>query len=106
MLTGTPFLLGSRPILLEGRVLSTATRLVVQDVEVGLVVSGLETTTDAGGIFSFGTVDIPVTDTLLVTHPDFHPLRLPLGTPDDGHWDLRILLVPTSESSQPTQSLR
>lgn len=89
-------LAGSPPVLLQGRVFSAGTRLVLQDVEVELVVSELQTTTAPGGSFSFGPVDIRIADTLLVTHPGHHQLRLPLGEPGDGHWDLRIFLTPTS----------
>jgi hypothetical protein len=72
-------LLGFLPFgSVDGRVNSLDTGLVVEGAVVTLVVSGLTTTTDRAGQFSFPG-DLRAPDTLVVVHPDFVSARIPLG---------------------------
>lgn len=96
-LVGATVLLGGWVPLqatLEGTVLNRASNRPVPGVRVALRASGQATFTDEVGRFSFGEIEGTEPDTLVVSHPDYPEVRVPLGSPGDRTWDLTIALIP------------
>jgi len=81
------------PPTLEGSVVDLGRGIAIEDVTVTLVRSRLQVATDGAGQFSFESTTVAPNDTLVVTHPDFIPVRIALGVPPDEGWRLRIQLL-------------
>lgn len=81
------------PPTLDGSVIDLVRGIALEDATVTLVRSGRQVTTDRAGRFSFESTPVTANDTLVVTHPDFVPVRIPLGSPPDDGWTLRIQLL-------------
>ena len=77
-----------------GTVLGLSRGVVVAGASVALVTGG-EARSDGAGEFSLPCRSSCAGDTLVVSHPDFVSLRLPLGTQGELPARLRILLIPS-----------
>lgn len=83
-----------RAATLEGRILNRASDRPLPGATVRLMNAGDRQFTDQEGRFSFEGGDLAEGDTLRVTHPDFMPVQIPLGAPEEPGLNLEISLIP------------
>ncbi|MDH5761012.1 MAG: carboxypeptidase-like regulatory domain-containing protein [Gemmatimonadota bacterium] len=96
----------SRAVSPSGTVLDALTGTPVPGAVVSLRPSGARVVTDEEGRFSF--IDLPGAEvrSLRVTHPDFQPSEIPLGSQVDIPWRLEIVLRPRVDFAPQTDEQR
>jgi hypothetical protein len=82
-----------RDFSLSGQIIDRELSVAVAGAEVALVASRRVATTEADGSFSFDGFEIGSADQVVVTHPDYRTVRLPLGPMPAGSWHVVISLV-------------
>lgn len=65
----------------------------VADALVALVASGRSARTRADGTFTFGDAELTGADQLVITHPEYRTVRVPLGALRAGTWHLEIVVT-------------
>jgi len=78
---------------LEGRVSDWTLGRALPGVQVTLPMTGAVAVTDENGRFSFGSVSIAASDTLVIAHPEYTPVRIPLGSMGPLDWTLDISIM-------------
>ena len=78
---------------LQGVVADRELRVPIGDATVTLVLAARSATTDGNGLFTFGAFEISGSEQIVISHPDYRTVRLPVGSLPQGEWTLGITLV-------------
>jgi hypothetical protein len=82
---------------LEGVVRDRLADTPLAGATIALASSQRSVRTEADGAFSFRQIQISGPEELIITHPDYRTVRIPLGALETGAWHLEIGVTRTAE---------
>jgi hypothetical protein len=85
------------PYTLEGSVRDRELRTPVAGATVSLLPSMRSTTTDDDGSFSFGQFQIVGSGQLVISHPEYRTVTIPLGSLVSDAWHLDVTIIRAAE---------
>jgi len=85
------------PYTLEGTIRDRHFQTPVAGATVSLMPSMRSTTTEDDGSFSFGPLQVVGEAQLVISHPEYRTVTLPLGSLGTDAWHLDVTIVPTAE---------
>lgn len=88
------------PYTLEGSVSDRLLRTPVAGAEITLLVARRSVTSADDGSFQFGERPVQTADQLVITHPEYRTVRIPLGDLGTDAWHLDIVLTRTAEAAE------
>jgi hypothetical protein len=86
------------PYTLEGTVRDRQLRAPVAGATVSLLPSMRSTTTEDDGSFSFGPLQIVGEGQLVISHPEYRTVTLPLGSLGTDAWHLDVTIMQAAEA--------
>lgn len=84
---------GPAAYTIQGSVVDRELRTPVVGAQVSLLAARRSVTTSEEGTFDFGERRLQGPDQLVISHPDYRTLRIPLGDPGGEAWRLEITVV-------------
>lgn len=87
----------ARAFTLEGTVYDRVAAQPVAGATVALTSAGRSVTTDDEGYFTFRLYQIPGSEQLLISHPEYETARMALGALSPGAWFLEVTITKQPE---------